>query len=151
MSCNYDVRVSGSRPGITNENSQEMVSEAFGVWVLSPSLWQRSLSDLINRTMSVTQPRSSSRLMWSVGLRTTVTDHAQRSVIHDPKSPRTNHRADKSLGVLQLTEGRQCTKKKYQSHSIETNHRNTCGKYMETMTHFLCFVAIDTHVYPLKK
>lgn len=28
--------------------------------------------------------------------------------------------------------------------------RNTCGRRMETMSHLLLFVAIDTHVYPFK-
>lgn len=101
------IRVSGFSHGITNENSQQMVSETFGVWLLS----QRPLSDLINRTMNVTQPRSSGRLMRSVKLRTTVTDHAWRSVVLSVIQNlnvskglilKRNQRVDKTLGVLFL-------------------------------------------------
>lgn len=107
------IRVSGFSHGITNENSQQMVSETFGFFLffLSPSRLQRPLSDLINRAMNVTQPRSSGRLMRSVKLRTSVADHAWRSVVLSVIQNlnvskglilKRNQRADKTLGVLFL-------------------------------------------------
>lgn len=57
-----------------------MVSDTFGVWFLSLSQMQCSLSDLINRSHDVTQPRSSCRLMWSTELLAAAAHHAWRSV-----------------------------------------------------------------------
>lgn len=152
------VNVSGfGHIAITNKNSPEMVSETFGVWFLSPSQLQRLLSDLINRTtmwLSPGPPADWLSLLSSGpqlptmhgGLWGFLWSRTQTTVIL-----KANQRTDKTLGVLLLTgwSPYQCTTKD-RSSGIQTNHKDTCGRRMETLTHLLLFVAIDTCVYPFK-
>lgn len=70
-------------------------------------------------------------------------EHLQR-IKPDNKSKK----ADKTQAVL--CPGRIRVRIIWHTRPVVTS-RNTCGKHMETMTHLLRFVAIDTCVYTLRE
>lgn len=108
----------------------------------------------------VTQPRSSSRLMWSIELQTAAADHAWRSVglsvIQNPNACKGSFwkpiRRQIKLWVscCWLDRVHITTEQRTGAAVYRLTTRNTCGRRMETMTHLLLFVAIDTCVYPFK-
>ncbi len=154
------IRVSGfGHIGISHKNSQEMVSETSGVW-----FYLRGSSSAFCLTSSTASwmwlSPSPRRLMWSLEHQTAAADHAWRSVglsvIWNLNSCKDSLwkpiRGQIKLWVscFWLSRVHISAHQTTGAAVYRLTTRNTCGRRMETMTHLLLFVAIDTPVYPFK-